>query len=118
MLNMKSSLALVGMALALGTGIAHAADPETQAQIDALKAAIPKFAIPMREVGDRFQNMYFAADKGNWALAASMSKYMNGAMNPAALTKAAEYKVWKGFYENKMDGGVTAAYWFGSLAPN
>lgn len=53
----------------------------------------------MREVGDRFQNMYFAADKGNWALAAYMSKYMNGAMNPAALTKAAEYKVWNGFYE-------------------
>ena len=102
MVNMKSSLAIVGMALALGTGFAHAADPETQAQIDALKAAIPKFAIPMREVGDRFQNMYFAADKGNWALAAYMSKYMNGAMNPAALTKAAEYKVWKGFYENNF----------------
>jgi hypothetical protein len=27
---------------------------------------------------------------------------MNGAMNPAALTKAAEYKVWKGFYENNF----------------
>ena len=79
---------------------AAAADAETQAQIDAIKAAIPKFAIPMREVGDRFQNMYFAANQGNWALAAYMSKYMNGAMNPAALTKAAEYKVWKGFYEN------------------
>ena len=28
----------------------------------------------MREVGDRFQNMYFAAKGGNWALAAYMSK--------------------------------------------
>jgi hypothetical protein len=98
----KGKAILLGTLLALGSGMATAADPETQAQLDALKAAIPKFAIPMREVGDRFQNMYFAANNGNWALAAYMSKYMNGAMNPAALTKAAEYKVWKGFYENNF----------------
>ena len=54
----------------------------------------------MREVGDRFQNMYFAAKGGNWALAAYMSKYMNGAMNPASLTKPAEYPAWKSFYDN------------------
>ena len=72
---------------------------DVQGQLDALKAALPKFAIPMREVGDRFQNMYFAAKGGNWALAAYMSKYMNAAMNPASLTKPAEYPVWKGFYE-------------------
>src|SRR5512141_1785040 len=102
MSKLKGSLAIVGMALALGTGFAHAADPETQAQLDALKAAIPKFAIPMREVGDRFQNMYFAANKGNWALAAYMSKYMNGAMNPAMLTKPEEYKTWKKFYDTKF----------------
>jgi hypothetical protein len=45
---------------------------------------LPKFAIPMREVGDRFQNMYFAAKGGNqdgdWTLgqghsfAASLSR--------------------------------------------
>jgi hypothetical protein len=72
---------------------------DVQGQLDALKAALPKFAIPMREVGDRFQNMYFAAKGGNWALAAYMSKYMNGAMNPAILTKPDEYKVWKNFYD-------------------
>ncbi len=77
-----------------------AAAPDLQKQIDAVKAVVPKFAIPMREVGDRFQNMYFAAQTGNWALAAYMSKYMNGAMTPASLTKPAEYKVWKGFYED------------------
>jgi hypothetical protein len=53
----------------------------------------------MREVGDRFQDMYAAAKGGNWALAAYMSKYMNGAMTPASLTKPAEYKEWKEFYE-------------------
>ena len=56
----------------------------------------------MREVGDRFQNMYFAAKDGNWALAAYMSKYMNGAMNPAKLTKPAEYDTWKKFYEGRF----------------
>jgi len=102
MLRLKTSIVVVGTLLTLGSSVVMGADPETQAQLDALKAAIPKFAIPMREVGDRFQNMYFAANKGNWALAAYMSKYMNGAMNPAALTKAAEYKVWKGFYESNF----------------
>ena len=96
----KRSIVAMATLLALGSGIAAAADPDTQKQIDAIKAALPKFAVPMREVGDRFQNMYFAANGGNWALAAYMSKYMNGAMNPAALTKAPEYAVWKGFYEN------------------
>jgi len=63
---------------------------------------LPKFAIPMREVGDRFQNMYFAAKGGNWALAYYMSKYMNGAMNPAKITKPDEYPMWSGFYESSM----------------
>ena len=90
---------LVGAILALAAGAAQATDPDTQKQLDAIKAAIPKFAVPMREVGDRFQDMYSAAKGGNWALAAYMSKYMNGAMNPAKLTKPEEYKAWQGFYE-------------------
>src|ERR1041384_2674219 len=78
---------------------AFAQEPkDLQKQIDQLKSVTPKFAIPMREVGDRFQNMYFAAQGGNWALAAYMSKYMNGAMTPAKVTKPAEYKTWASFY--------------------
>lgn len=100
MLNVKHSIVVMGALLALGSGVAMGADPDTQKQIDDLKAAIPKFAIPMREVGDRFQDMGSAAKGGNWALAAYMSKYMNGAMNPAKLTKPDEYKVWQSFYEN------------------
>jgi hypothetical protein len=91
---MASTLASVGMA-----AFAQDAPKDVQSQLNAILAALPKFAIPMREVGDRFQNMYFAAKGGNWALAAYMSKYMNNAMNPAALTKPDEYKVWKGFYD-------------------
>src|SRR5574341_1756153 len=64
---------------------------------------LPKFAIPMREVGDRFQNMYFAAKSGNWGLAFYMSKYMNGAMNPAQVTKPQEYPLWKGFYTETFE---------------
>jgi hypothetical protein len=64
---------------------------------------LPKFAIPMREVGDRFQNMYFAAKGGNWGLAFYMSKYMNNAMNPAKVTKPAEYPLWEGFYKEKFE---------------
>ena len=102
MLKLRSSLVVAGVMLALGSGIAGAAGVDPQAQLDAIKGALPKFAIPMREVGDRFQNTYFAANKGNWALAAYMSKYMNGAMNPAAVTKPDEYKVWKSFYEGSF----------------
>ena len=99
MLSNARKAVLAGAILAIGSSVALAADPDTQKQLDALKAAIPKFAVPMREVGDRYQNMYFAAKGGNWALAAYMSKYMNGAMNPAKLTKPDEYKMWQGFYE-------------------
>jgi hypothetical protein len=70
----------------------------------------------MREVGDRFQNMYFAAKDGNWALAAYMSKYMNGSMNPASVTKPAEYKVWKSFYDNtfaSVNKAIMAKDWKG-----
>ncbi len=76
--------------------------PDLQKQIDDIKGVIPKFAIPMREVGDRFQNMYFAAKGGNWGLAAYMSKYMDGAMKPASLTKPEEYKTWRSFYDDSF----------------
>jgi hypothetical protein len=83
----------------LGASVAVYAADDLQQQVTDIKNALPKFAIPMREVGDRFQNMYFAAKGDNWALAFYMSKYMNGAMNPAKLTKPAEYPVWKNFYD-------------------
>lgn len=89
-------LIMCGMVLLLSASV-YAAD-DLQKQIDDIKGVIPKFAIPMREVGDRFQNMFFAAKDGNWGLAAYMSKYMNGAMTPARLTKPAEYAAWKTFY--------------------
>lgn len=95
-----------GAALLLIGGIPGTSAQETkdvQKQVDEIRGVLPKFAIPMREVGDRFQNIYFAAKDGNWALAAYMSKYMNGALTPASVTKPAEYKVWKSFYTDTFD---------------
>lgn len=91
---------VAGLFVLLSGAVLYAAEDDLQKQIDAVKGALPKFAIPMREVGDRFQNMYFAAKGGNWGLAAYMSKYMNGAMNPAKVTKPAEYESWKSFYSD------------------
>ncbi len=62
-------------------------------RVSALEGIQPKFAIPMREYGQRYTNMYYAAQGGNWALAAYMLNYMMKAMKPASVTKPNEYKV-------------------------
>jgi hypothetical protein len=92
----------VVVALALVAVLALSAAPYA-AELKDVVDALPKFAIPMREVGDRFQNIYFAAKAGNWGLAYYMSKYMNGAMNPAKVTKPNEYPLWESFYKEKFD---------------
>ena len=94
------------IAIALGASTSPPAPVAEERKAPDLKDVIgvlPKFAIPMREVGDRFQNMYFAAKGGNWGLAYYMSKYMNGAMNPAKITKPDEYPMWSGFYESSIE---------------
>ncbi len=98
------SLFLVGVA-----AVPYAAD-DLQQQITDVKNVLPKFAIPMREVGDRFQNMYFAAKGENWGLAYYMSRYMNGAMTPTKLTKPAEFPVWKAFYDETFTPVNKAIY--------
>ena len=54
---------LVSLAVLVGSAAVYAAE------LNDVIGVLPKFAIPMREVGDRFQNMYFAAKGGNWGLA-------------------------------------------------
>jgi hypothetical protein len=103
--------ALAAPAMLAASGALAQDAASLQKQIDQVKSVLPKFAIPMREVGDRFQNMYFAAEGGNWALAAYMSKYMNNALNPATLTKPDEYPAWKSFYEGAfapVNGAIKA----------
>ncbi len=86
---MAGVLSFIGMNAVQAVKIQMPKQDDLQKQIDAVKNAIPKFAVPMREVGDRFQDMFSAAQGGNWGLAAYMSKYMNAAMNPAKFTKTA-----------------------------
>lgn len=93
-------LAVTGLIVAGGSVCASAAGEDMQKQIDGIMGALPKFAVPMREVGDRFQNIYFAAEGGNWGLAFYMSKYMDKAMNPAKVTKPKEYPNWRSFYDD------------------
>jgi hypothetical protein len=91
--RLTTTLLVIVVVALLGAGSAPFA-----ADVNDVVNVLPKFAIPMREVGDRFQNMYFAAKAGNWGLAYYMSKYMNGAMNPAKVTKPQEYPMWQSFY--------------------
>jgi len=67
-------------------------------QVREIKAAMPKFGIPMREVGERFQNMYFAAKADNWGLANYMAKSMNAAMGPIKVSQEYLYPFWENFY--------------------
>lgn len=97
-------LAVTGLIVASSSLCADAAGEDMQKQIDNIVGALPKFAVPMREVGDRFRNMYFAAEGGNWGLAAYMSKYMDKAMNPAKVTKPKEYPSWAAFYKDDFAG--------------
>ena len=96
-------IAVTGLLVAGSSLAVSAAGENMQSQIDAIMGALPKFAVPMREVGDRFQNIYFAAEGGNWALASYMSKYMDKAMNPAKVTKPNEYPDWRSFYDGDFN---------------
>jgi hypothetical protein len=93
----------VGLLLVCSAALTHAEDTDVQKQISAIKGALPKLAIPMHDVGERFQNMYYAAKAGNWALAAYQSKHMNDAMNPAKVTKPEKYAVWEGYYKTTFE---------------
>ncbi len=92
-------IVVTGLIVAGTSLCASAAGEDMQKQIDGIMGALPKFAVPMREVGDRFQNMYFAAEGGNWGLASYMAKYMDKAMNPAKVTKPKEYPDWRSFVD-------------------
>ena len=103
MVNRSNVVGVMLLAAVFGLTLQlFAADAKKEPELKDVVGVLPKFAIPMREVGDRFQNMYFAAKSGNWGLAYYMSKYMNGAMTPAKITKPDEYPLWAGFYTDTV----------------
>lgn len=61
MLPKKGKILLAGVLFARTGGITAAPDADTQKQIDEIKGALPKFAIPMREVGVRVSAKQFVA---------------------------------------------------------
>ena len=92
---------VIGVGVVVGSLLASSA-VLFAAELNDVIGVLPKFAIPMREVGDRFQNMYFAAKGDNWGLACYMAKYMNGALSPAKITTPQEYPLWEIFYTEKF----------------
>jgi hypothetical protein len=101
-------IALSGLLLVIGGTFSYGAENVLQEEINEIKAVLPKFSAPMREVGDRFQNMYYAAHGGNWALAGYMSKHIQDTMHPAKVTEPKIYEDWKASYET-MFGPINKA---------
>jgi hypothetical protein len=99
---MKSVLTALVVLLFVSVAGAQSPSPEDplQREVRELKAAMPKFGIPMREVGERFQNMYFAAQAENWGLARYMSRSLNAAMSPTRVTQTYLFPFWEYFYGN------------------
>jgi len=97
--KIKIIIAISILLLVIGSTFSYGAENVLQKQIDEIKGVLPKFAAPMREVGDRFQNMYYAAHGGNWGLAGYMSKHIKDTMHPAKVTEPKIYEDWKAFYE-------------------
>jgi hypothetical protein len=99
---MKVLLSLPAVVLLISVAAAPAAAVEDPLykQVNEIKAAMPKFGIPMAEVGERFQNMYFAGQAENWGLASYMAKSMNAAMRPVKVSQSYFYPFWEYFYTN------------------
>ncbi|KLU63344.1 hypothetical protein CEB3_c02680 [Peptococcaceae bacterium CEB3] len=59
--------------------------------------AIPRFSTQMKGVSDSFDNVYYAAKGGNWALAKYMADLANNFMSPTQITKPQLYSLWASF---------------------
>lgn len=100
---------LAGLLLVLAAALPPASAEETlQQQVREIRAVMPKFGIPMREVGERFQNMYFAGQAENWGLARYMARSMNAAMSPVKVTQEYLYPFWENFYGSYFKPVTTA----------
>lgn len=101
-------IVLSSLLLVLGSPVSYGAETGLQKEINEIKGMLPKFATPMREVGNRFQNMYYAVHGGNWGLAFYMSTHLKETMHPAKVTEPKIYEDWLAFYET-MFGPINKA---------
>jgi len=63
----------------------------------------PKFAVTMREYGDRYADYYFAAKGGNWAMAAYLDHYLRASLKPTKVTKPKDQEKIANFNEKYLD---------------
>lgn len=62
-----------------------------------IKDGVYRFGPGMRGVSDSFDNMYFAAKGGNWALANYMGDVMGDYMEPSKISSPKNYPAWDSF---------------------
>lgn len=76
-----------------------------------IKDGLPGFGPAMRGVSDSFDNMYYAAKGGNWALAAYMGDVMGDYMSPTQISRTKDYPQWDSFYKANLgdDGALRKA---------
>lgn len=109
-------LAIVFMAVGCNTqqtqpstpaaGTPTAADVNTRLN-SIVTDGLPSFGPAMRGVSDSFDNMYFAAKGGNWALAAYMGDVIGDYMAPTQFSRPKYYPQFKSFYDaNLGDNGT------------
>lgn len=84
---------------ASATPVAPAA---TTALADVIKNGLPGYSVGMRGVSDSFDNMYYAAKGGNWALSAYMSNVMRDYMSPTQITRIKDYPQWDSFVKGNL----------------
>lgn len=67
-----------------------------------IKPGLPGFGPAMRGVSDSFDNMYYAAKGGNWALAAYMGDVIGDYMAPEQVSRPKDYPQWDAFYKANL----------------
>lgn len=87
------------------TGAVSVTDVSTKVD-NVVSKGLYRFGPTMMGVSDSFDNMYFAAKGGNWALADYMGDVMDDFMSPTQLTKATLYTQWAAFYKSNFGDGT------------
>lgn len=74
----------------------------TTALSDVIKNGLPGFSVGMSGVSDSFDNLYYSAKGGNWALSAYMSDVMQDYMSPTQITRIKDYPQWDSFVKGNL----------------
>lgn len=115
---LKATIVTLAVTIIAVTGCSPQQAPPTQATDttavntvskrvdDIVKKGLYRFGPPMMGVADSFDNMYFAAKGGNWALASYMGDVIDDFMGPTELTKPQLHQQFEGFYKANLGDGT------------